>query len=340
MVEAWRNELKAWAGQCAAEFQNRNGVLGIATGGSLARGQEWRHSDLELGILIEEQDPNIPYFNVIRGRGVEAIQLPRRELEAQVALVDKGDLSPIAKWPIQLWKCRLTHDPTGILRRFKQQFDERLFSPQVIDTKITDLRLIIEQNLEAGRSLLSKNKPVTALAQVRVAMNEAILAVHWAHGELPRSQNRTDSRLHNLCRKHDILPFYTLYRDVFNLSDTTNVIKTAWPRVKDQVLEITRLWGGDSARDFFYYAVDGNFEWRQNAGILTVYRLYIPILGSAEQGIISKLDDPGWASKNKDLMRFLGFSNIDPSRVDMLIDRIVDGYSYFQTIKSNHPKGK
>ncbi len=340
MVEAWRNELKTWAGQCAAEFKNRSGVLGVAIGGSLARGQEWRHSDLELGILMEDRDPNIPYFNVIRGRGVEAIQLLRSELEAQIDQVNKGDLSPITIWPIQLWKCHVTHDPTGTLGRFKQQFDEGLFTPQVIDKKITELRQIIEQNLEAGRGLLSKNKPVAALTQVRVAMNEAILAVHWAHGELPRSQNRTDSRLRNLCRKHDILPFYTLYRDVFNLSDTSTVIKTAWLRVKDQVLEITRLWGGDSARDFFIYAVDGNFEWRQNAGILTVYRLYIPIIGSPEQCLTSKLDDPEWASKNKDLMRFLGFTNIDRTHVETLIDQIVKGYSFFQRHKPIVTKGE
>jgi predicted nucleotidyltransferase len=322
MGQAWRNELRAWANQCAVEFQNRSGVLGVAIGGSLARGQEWHHSDLELGILVEEKDPNIPYFNVIGERGVEAIQLVRRELEEQVNQVDKSDLSPMIKWPIQLWKCRIVYDPSGILGRFQKQFDAGLFTPQVINEKITALREIIQHNLEAARGLLAQNKPVAALAQTRLAMNEAILAVHWAHRELPRSQNRTDSRLRLLCRKYDLLPFYMLYRDVFNLSDTAEVIKTAWPKVKDQVLEITRLWGGDSARDFFIKAVDSNFAWRQNAGILTVYRLYIPILGSPEQGITAKLDDSQWAGKNKDMMRFLGFSNASQHTVETLIDRI------------------
>lgn len=336
MVQDWIKELRAWGDQCAVEFQNKEGVFGVVIGGSLARGQEWRHSDLELGILVEERDPNMPYFNTRHGRGVEAIQLVRRELEEQVALVEQGDLSPIPNWPIQLWKCRVFYDSIGILGRFKKQFDAGLFSPEVVEKKITDLGQKCNQALEEGRGLLSQNKFIAALARARLAMNEAIQAVHWAHGELPRSQNRTDSRLHLLCRKHNIMAFYSLYRDVFNLSETTKAIKTAWPKVKDQVLDITRLWGGDSARDFFIFAVDGNFAWRQNAGILTVYRLYIPIIGSPEQGILTKLDDPDWASTNKDLMHFLGFTNVDHDTVKILIDRIAEGCSsYSNKQKSN-----
>jgi len=329
MVQMWRNELRAWANQCAVEFQNKEGVLGVVIGGSLARGQEWRHSDLELGILVEERDQNMPYFNVFRGRGVEAIQLVRHELEEQIGLVEMGDLLPVLEWPIQLWKCRVFYDPTGTLGSFKKQFDARLFTPEAVEKKIASLRQKIDQMLEEGRGLLAQNRPVAALTRARLAMNEAIQAVHWAHGELPRSQNRTDYRLHMLCRKHDILPFYTLYRDVFSLSDTTRAIKTAWPKVKEQVLEITRLWGGDSARDFFIHAVDSNFTWRNNAGILTVYRLYIPILGSPEQGITEKLDDPHWVGKSKDLMDFLGFTNTDQNAVRILIDRIADACSFF-----------
>ncbi|MBE0699507.1 MAG: hypothetical protein IH586_21500, partial [Anaerolineaceae bacterium] len=206
MAQTWRSELRAWAQRCAAEFQNRAGVLGVVIGGSLARGQEWRHSDLELGILVEERDPNLPYFNIYEGRGVEAIQLVRRDLEEQVSLAEGGDLSPISSWPIQLWTCRVISDPTGVLGRFKKQFDPGLFDPTVIEKKLGGLRQQIDKALAEARDLLTQNKPLMALVRTRQAMNEAILAVHWAHGELPRSQNRTDSRLRLLCRKHAILP--------------------------------------------------------------------------------------------------------------------------------------
>jgi predicted nucleotidyltransferase len=329
MAQTWRKALRAWGNQCALEFQNKLGVLGIVIGGSLARGQEWRHSDLELGILVEERKTELPYFNVIGGRGVEAIQLIRSELEAQIGLVEKGDLTPVSHWPIQLWACRLVYDPTGILKRFKLQFDAELFTPEVVGQKIAGLRQRVETGLAEARGLLSDQKPAAALAKARLAMNEAIQAVYWAHGELPRSQNRTDSRLRWLCRKYDLMPFYEIYRDVFGLNDAAKAIKISWPKVKEQALEITRLWGGDSARDFFLYAVDGDFAWRQNAGILTVYRLFIPILGDDEHGIHAKLDDPEWVSHNPDMMDFLGFTHANHEAVAILLDRIVEGCNFF-----------
>jgi hypothetical protein len=88
--------------------------------------------------------------------------------------------------------------------------------------------------------------------------------------------------------------------------------------VKQEVLEITRLWG-DSARDFFMYAVDSNFAWRQRAGILTVYRLYIPIIGAEGQRLLEKMDSPEWAEQNADLAAFLGFQNASRAEVSALL---------------------
>jgi hypothetical protein len=335
MTETWRSELRAWAYDCAANFQRQPGILGVVIGGSIARGQEWQHSDLEMGILVEQFDPARPYFNIIGGRGVEAIQLVRPSLEEQVCRAERGDLSPVSEWPIQLYTCRIVSDPTGLLTRFQKQFDAGLFQPEIVAQKIALSRQHIEQHLGEARRLLAEQKPRAALAMAREAMNESILAVHWAHGVLPRSQNRTDSRLHRLCRQNDILPFYELYREVFALANLTDAIKTRWPRVKDAVLEITRLWG-DSARDFFNFAVDGNFQWRQNAGILTVYRLYVPIIGMAGpnpatsgQGIFTKLDDPEWASQNPDLLVFLGLDQADQAAVTALVERIAAAGSYY-----------
>ena len=329
MVEAWKQELRSWAQQVAEEFRARAGVLGVAIGGSLARGQEWRHSDLELGVLVAERDQTLPYFNIRQGRGVEGIQLVSPKLSEQVSQVEQGDLAPLVTWPIQLWKCRITHDPTGLLARFKQQFDTHLLTSPVMAMKLNVLRQNIDQRLGIARETLAAGKPAAALAHVRWATNDAIQAAYWAHGELPRSQNRTDSRLHALCRRHAILPFYALYRELYGLDGMTKAIKTAWPKARDEALEITRLWGGDSARDFFIQAVDADFTWRQNAGILTVYRLYIPHLGGKEQGIIDKLDDPTWTAAHQDLLRFLGLADADPNTVATLIDRLVDGYKYF-----------
>ncbi|MCL5994445.1 MAG: hypothetical protein M1546_00120 [Chloroflexi bacterium] len=321
MTQSWRNELRTWANQCADRFGNRQGILGVVVGGSLARGQEWRHSDLELGALVEERDGALSYFNVDAGRGVEVLQLVRPELEEQVRLVEGGDLMPILNWPIQLWTCRIMQDPSGLLGRFKRQFDAGLFAGAVVEKRMAGLRLKIDKALGEARHLLAEDRPAAALAKTRLAMNDAILAFHWAHGELPRSQNRTHSRLRLLCQKHTAPSFYALYRDVFALSDTTHVIKNTWPNVKGQVLDIARLWG-DSAHDFFVHAVDSDFAWRQNAGILTVYRLYIPVIGTPERGVFEKLDDSAWAAENRDLMQFLGLAHADKAVVSTLVERI------------------
>lgn len=326
MTEQWCKELKIWAEQIAAETAEKPGVLGTAIGGSLARGQEWQHSDLELGILMEQKNPAMPYFNIVAGRGVEMIQLDRSELEAQVQQVEGGDLSPVAQWPIQLWTCRVMHDSTGLLTRMQALFDRYLFDPSVVAIKTAGLRKHIDDTLQDARTMLAQNRPAAALTRVRYAANEAILALHWHYGELPRSQNRTDSRLRRLCKKYNNPAFYALYRQVFGLGADSRavarVIRSTWLKVRPQVLEITRLWG-DSARDFFLYAVDGDFAWGQNAGILTVYRLYIPIIGG-EQGIFNRLDDDAWAKDNDVLLRFLGLERVDAPMVTALIDRLAE----------------
>lgn len=56
LSESWRTELHNWANQYTKELAEKSGVLGVVIGGSLARGQEWRHSDLEVGILVGERD--------------------------------------------------------------------------------------------------------------------------------------------------------------------------------------------------------------------------------------------------------------------------------------------
>jgi hypothetical protein len=68
-------------------------------------------------------------------------------LEAQVQQAESGDTAPILKWPIQLWTGRIVHDPSGLLARFKRQFDAGLFAPALIDQRIAALRANIDRTL-------------------------------------------------------------------------------------------------------------------------------------------------------------------------------------------------
>jgi hypothetical protein len=93
------------------------------------------------------------------------------------------------------------------------------------------------------------------------------------------------------------------------------------------VLEITRLWG-DSAHEFFVHAVDSEFKWGENSGILTVYRLYIPTIGGVSHSLQQHLDDPSWTEQNKDLVEFLGLADIKNETVSQFIFQIeacIDG---------------
>ena len=98
-------------------------------------------------------------------------------------------------------------------------------------------------------------------------------------------------------------------------------MKISGQKSKVVVLEITRLWG-DSAREFFIHAVDSEFKWGEDAGILTVYRLYIPTIGGVDQSLQHYLDDPDWTARNKDLVEFLGLADIEKESVSQFILRI------------------
>jgi len=67
-------------------------------------------------------------------------------------------LSPAGEWPIQLWKCRIVHDPGGTLRRFKKAFDSSLFTNGLAEKRIEGLRTNTNIKLTEARDFLSKWK--------------------------------------------------------------------------------------------------------------------------------------------------------------------------------------
>lgn len=307
--------------QWALGYLNRlsdGGRHGVLLGGSIARGQQWAHSDLEAGFLVDVPDPSMLYFNVDSGRGVEVIQLVGPDLIKQLEKVEGGDLSAVSAWPIQMYKARVISDPTGLLTRFVAQFDRHLFSPDVVRMKLTHHATKASQILDRARALVAADRNRGALCEVRAAMNEVVLALHWSLGELPRSHNRVDSRLRDLTTRHGRPEFYALYRDVFELDTADDAIKHDWPLVKERVLQIMAAW---RARAFFETAVDGTFSWGENGGIISVYRLFVPIVGRPGAGIFDSLDEPGWAA-NLELLRFLGLASASAKTVSRLIERI------------------
>ncbi|MCL4504558.1 MAG: hypothetical protein M1140_00840, partial [Chloroflexi bacterium] len=52
-AQHWRRELHSLADRVLRSFAERDDVHGVALGGSLARGMEWKHSDVEMVILVD-----------------------------------------------------------------------------------------------------------------------------------------------------------------------------------------------------------------------------------------------------------------------------------------------
>src|SRR5512137_2468948 len=126
----WRTELHRFADDVLRSFVERQDVAGVALGGSLARGLEWKHSDVELAILVERRLDEFGHFAVREGRGFEIFQFVETELREQI---DRAQTAPTAvlDWPIQMYQCRVITDPSGLLGRFKEAIDQRLFSAEV-----------------------------------------------------------------------------------------------------------------------------------------------------------------------------------------------------------------
>lgn len=249
---------------------------------------------------------------------MEIIQLVAPDLTNQLDLVEGGDLSSLVLWPIQMYKARVISDPTGLLTRFVAQFDRHLFSPEAVRLKRDQHAARAVQKLEKTRALLAANRPLGALCEVRNAMNDVVLALYWVLGELPRSHNRVESRLRDLTARHGQPELHALFRDVYELASTEESIKDDWPVVRERVHELASLW---RARAFFETAVDGSFSWGENDSIISVHRLFVPILGG-DAGIFDLLDSAVWVAANPALVRFLGLAAATTESVSQLADRV------------------
>jgi predicted nucleotidyltransferase len=58
----WKQQLYDSANRVANQFKDQPGIVSIAIGGSLARGAAWKHSDLELCVMVDQHLPELQYF--------------------------------------------------------------------------------------------------------------------------------------------------------------------------------------------------------------------------------------------------------------------------------------
>jgi hypothetical protein len=309
----WKRQLHLFAAGLCARLRQRPDVAGIAMGGSMARGAEWQHSDVEMAIVVRDRIANLGYFNVVDGRGVELFQF----VQAQ------DDPNVVATWPIQMYQCRIIYDAAGIFGPFKEIFDATLFQPATVKAKRDCELARFDELFEQGRQELRDGFAVSALASLRLAFNSLILAYYWQHGILPRSQNRTEVLLRAHCKRLGHPAFYQLFRDVFGLEESTKRARTLIEACRADIESAVAIWGAE-APAFFRHAVDGNFEWGIARSILTVYRLYVPSCVRSAQGQEHVFDDDSWCDQHAALRTFLGFSGWQSGGVASLFERAAD----------------
>jgi hypothetical protein len=315
----WRTEVHRFADDVLRSFAKREDVRGVALGGSLARGLEWKHSDVELAILVDRRLDEFGHFAVRDGRGFEIFQFVEAELRGQI---DRAQSDPLAvlDWPIQMYQCRVITDPSGLLGRFKETFDRRLFSAEVVSAKVARSLEAFDREFATAQADLEAGRPLTAMAQLRVAFNHLILAFYWRHEILPRSQNRTEAMLRMHCKRLGTMDFYALFHEVYDFDLTAAQARALLTSCRTEVNDIVSGFG-PAAADFFYHAVDGEFRWGQAKGILTVYRLYVPWCLRRFKKQETAFDDQVWREAHGDLCRFVGLDRPDAAHTVELLAR-------------------
>lgn len=176
----------------AQSFIDKPGIHAVAIGGSIAQRNAWENSDLELGLLVDEYQTDLPYFNVINGRGVECIQILKSEMVNVIKKHEKtGNYEGIMGFSMKMYQCKIISDPDGIFLKIKKLIDKYLFSEENKAKNQKDAIQKADAYLKTVQKLLDGGKYKSALAMLRLAVNELLLAFYWHHGILPRSQNRT-----------------------------------------------------------------------------------------------------------------------------------------------------
>ncbi|MFB9273842.1 hypothetical protein [Cohnella cellulosilytica] len=311
----WRAEIYRKAKRIAEQYRTEKGVRGVAIGGSVARRTVWKHSDLELCLFVDEYNPAFEYFNVIDGLGVEIIQINVANVRAFVdRYAEDGSIQGALSFPIQAYQCRIIHDPEGHLAAFKQIYDRALFDERVKSVKKREAKQRADERYGIASRLLEENKSGSALAALRLAVNELMLAYYWQHDILPRSQNRTVYLLQRHSRKLGSDELFRLFTEVYGLTGSKAKMKEELLAAKNDLFSIASAAWGRNTPDFLEKACDGQLEWGYESSILYVHKWCVHTIHFAElsQAIY---DLPDFARQHPDLSRFLGFDRVDAKQV-------------------------
>ena len=315
----WKAKIYKTAYQVAEEFSKKDWVKGVAIGGSVARGTVWMHSDLELCLLVDEKNNDIAYFNYIDGLGVELIQLERAKIEAFVSEYEEhGGFGDIVGFPLQMYRCRVMHDPSGLLARFKEAFDGNLFDDSIKRLKKDEALARAGRHYSDAQKLLEDGRPQSARGALCVAVNALLIAYYWQHGILLRSQNRTVYLLKRQAKLIDGGELCAAFTAIYGVDKSPPRLKAEFLEAKEDLMEAFRGIWGESGAEFLENACDGNLEWGYESSIIYVYKycFYSRIYNQVLDGTY---DDAAFRAEHPALCRFLCADETDEQYAARLI---------------------
>ena len=316
----WKTEIYKNAYAIAGEFIDNPDVVAVAIGGSIAKGTVWKHSDVELCLIVKRTISKFQYFNFIKGMGVEVIQILEEQIMEFLKSFDKPDIS-ILQFPIQIYQCKIIYDPTKVLAEFKNVYDNCLFHPTIKKLKEEEALNHVDKRISISKELLEGAKYKTALAHMRIGMNDLLLAYYWHYNILPRSQNRT---VYLLKQNSKIIGHYELYNafvDVFCLSKSTSVLKNRLLMAKRDIANISEVFGSNT-KMFLENAVDGNLEWGYPKSIIYVYKFFTHLLQCYEINNVAVYDTDEFKMTCGYLHDFFDFNDVEYKTVCEMLKKM------------------
>ena len=318
----WKSRIHKTANSISKKFANDPEVVGVAIGGSVGKNMVWKHSDLELCIVVEKYIERYGYFNFIDGMGVEIIQIMKEDVEEYIRENDENNMLTL-KFPIQIYRCKVIYDPENIVGKFKDIYDSSLFSEQIVDKKMNEALETVDKCIKLAKGNLAKGNIYTVTGLCRMGINDMLLANYWKYHILPRSQNRTVYLLKKNSEKIGSYDLYNAFVEIFNFKGRSMAdMKERFFEAKEEIYNVTKAWG-EGARNFLDKAVDGQLEWGYPKSILYVHKWCVHILHLKDMEERAIYDQKDFLENNTKLYRFLDFDLVTKEKAKGYYDKLL-----------------
>jgi predicted nucleotidyltransferase len=217
------NKLRGLAQKYSNILAKRDGVLGIVISGSLARGNVWEGSDVDLHVLWDSEGQE-SYVEGMFTSFTDDFVL-RWDEDMLINIHDEyvGDVESIigdvnrlcgSELPDQVYGCEVVFDPHGMWTRYKSVIDSIRFEPEFIAKKV-------DFHIQQALTLISKAEKSLALEDYASAVFHAQrAAIEVAFGAtvecggLIRSAQRFPENLKALAEKHGLEGLYERFRTI------------------------------------------------------------------------------------------------------------------------------